>query len=128
MADIPGLIAGAHTGKGMGVRFLKHIERTKILVILVESTSSDPAGDYRVLLEELGSHSPALLGRPRCLVLTKADLLVSTRKNILQDVKDVFTVCTISAVTEEGVSELMEKLVEKLRELSLLEVSEDEKR
>lgn len=127
VADIPGLIEGAHTGKGMGVRFLKHIERTKVILMLVEATSSDPVGDYRVLLEELRSHSGSLLARPRCLVFTKADLLTSQLKLRDRSFEDVFTLCVISAVTGEGVSMLMEKVEEKLRELSAIEGGEDER-
>jgi GTP-binding protein len=74
-ADLPGLIAGAHEGKGLGHEFLRHVERTRALAFLVDATSPDPSGDLRMVERELHEHSAALLERPRILVLTKADLL-----------------------------------------------------
>ncbi|MGH2566972.1 MAG: GTPase ObgE, partial [Bacteroidota bacterium] len=82
VADIPGLIEGAHQGKGLGIQFLRHIERTKVLVFLIESTGEHPKEDYRVLLNELNQYSPGLAKKPRLVVLTKTDLLdeKSTKK------------------------------------------------
>lgn len=74
VADIPGLIEDSHLGKGMGIRFLKHIERTKALAILVPATSDAPGSEVQVLEEELRSYSPLLAGKPRRYILTKADL------------------------------------------------------
>jgi GTPase len=74
MADIPGLIEDSHKGKGLGIRFLRHIERTRVLAILVESLSEDPKKDAEVLLRELEGYSPALAQKPHCFILTKADL------------------------------------------------------
>ncbi len=74
VADIPGLIEGSHTGKGLGIRFLRHIERTKILAIMVEATSEDPQADADVLLAELAAYSPLLAQKPCCFILTKADI------------------------------------------------------
>jgi GTPase len=75
VADIPGLIEGSHTGKGLGIRFLKHIERTKILAILIPALSEDPEAEARMLLNELTEYSPALAGKPKCFILSKNDLL-----------------------------------------------------
>lgn len=75
MADIPGLIEGAHQGKGLGDEFLRHIERTKVLLFLIDITSSNIGKDYRVLLEELESFDPSLLEKPQMVALTKSDLL-----------------------------------------------------
>ncbi len=75
MADIPGLIEGAHGGKGLGHQFLKHIERTRVLAFLIEGTSPDPLRDYLVLLEELDQFDEVLLEKPRLVALTKADIL-----------------------------------------------------
>ena len=75
VADIPGLIEGSHKGKGMGIQFLKHIERTKILAILIPALSEDPEAEARMLLHELSEYSPALAGKPKCFFLSKSDLL-----------------------------------------------------
>ena len=74
-ADLPGLIAGAHEGKGLGHQFLRHIERTRVLLFMVEAGAEDPARDLEVLEREVSLHSPALLEKPRRVVITKADLL-----------------------------------------------------
>jgi GTPase len=77
VADIPGLIEGAHLGHGLGVQFLKHIERTRLLVHLVDvsdATGRDPAGDFRVVMEELESFSPALVRKPMFVVASKVDV------------------------------------------------------
>ena len=75
VADIPGLIEGAHKGKGLGTQFLRHIERTRVLAFLVDSTSENPGKDYRVLMNELKAFDPALLKKPRVVVLTKKDIV-----------------------------------------------------
>jgi GTP-binding protein len=75
VADIPGLIEGSHTGKGLGIRFLKHIERTRVLAILVPSDSADPAAEAGLLMRELTAYSPLLAAKPACFILSKSDLL-----------------------------------------------------
>ena len=75
VADIPGLIEGAHLGKGLGIQFLKHIERTKVLVFLVESTSKDPVSEYKVLLNELKSFNKDLARKPKIIALSKTDII-----------------------------------------------------
>jgi GTPase len=77
VADLPGLIEGAHEGKGLGLQFLRHIERTRVLVFLIDVTSEDPAHDLEVLEREVSMHSAALMEKPRRIVLTKADLLTA---------------------------------------------------
>ena len=74
-ADIPGLIAGAAQGAGLGHDFLRHIERTRVLIHLVDGSSPDPIADAQVLLGELEAYGNGLLERPRLLVLSKAELL-----------------------------------------------------
>ena len=75
MADVPGLIEGASEGRGLGKEFLRHVERCRVLLLLVEATSEEPLAVYRSLLAELEAHEPALLAKPRLLVLSKIDLL-----------------------------------------------------
>ena len=102
MADIPGLIEGAAEGRGLGHRFLRHVERARVLVVLVDLAPMDersPAEQERVLLDELGRYQPDLLERPRLVVGTKADVAV-------QD----FDGLRISAVTGEGLDELLGRL------------------
>ena len=74
LADIPGLIEGAHQGKGLGHEFLRHIERTRVLVFLIDCTSPNPAEDYATLRHELENYNPELLHRRQLVVLTKIDL------------------------------------------------------
>jgi GTPase len=75
MADIPGLIEGASEGRGLGTRFLKHIERNAVLLFVISAEAEDPAGEYRTLLTELEAFNPELLEKPRLIALSKTDLL-----------------------------------------------------
>jgi len=116
MADIPGLIAGAHRGTGLGTRFLRHIERTLLLVHLVD-ISADPQNDpwlhYEEINEELGAFHPTLLEKPQMAVLNKIDL-PAVRERVSQ-VRDTFRhhgvdLYAISAVTGEGVDEVVREI------------------
>lgn len=105
VADIPGIIEECHTGKGLGIRFLKHIERTKTLVIMIEATTPDPVAESKILLHELGCYSQALLEKPRLFVLTK--------KDIVDDVASVKVPegwFLMSAVTGEGLPEVIREM------------------
>jgi GTP-binding protein len=75
MADIPGIIEGAAEGKGLGTRFLRHIERNSMLLFMIASDSPSIANEYRVLLNELEQHNPELLDKKRLLAITKADMI-----------------------------------------------------
>jgi len=75
MADIPGIIEGASEGKGLGHRFLRHIERNSMLMFMIPADSNDIAEEYRILLNELEEYNPELLDKQRLLVITKSDLL-----------------------------------------------------
>jgi GTP-binding protein len=111
VADIPGLIKGAHEGKGLGTEFLRHIDRTKVLVILIEATSPNPEDDYRTLLDEMKSHQQTLLKKPRIVALSKIDLLVEK-----ENAGDIFLrsletpACRISSVSGEGLQTLLDML------------------
>ncbi len=75
MADIPGIIEGAHEGRGLGTRFLRHIERNSVLLFMIPADSDDPARDYDILLGELRQYNPELLAKQRLLAVTKCDML-----------------------------------------------------
>lgn len=109
MADIPGLIEGAHQGKGLGDEFLKHIERTKVLVLMVDITSADIRKDFDTLLNELESFDPGLLDKPRIYVLTKADLLENIPRKFSVKVD-----MAISAVSGHNLKKLTDRIVKEL--------------
>ena len=111
MADIPGIIEGAAEGKGLGIRFLRHIERNAVLLFMVPADSSDVCQEYSILLGELKKYNPELLDKDRMLAITKCDLLDEELK---QEIKkelpdDVFTLL-ISSVTKEGLVSLKDQL------------------
>lgn len=118
VADIPGIIEGAHEGKGLGLKFLRHIERTKILLFLIEITSENIEKDYKVLLNELKQYSKKLAERKKIIALSKSDLISKknlekiTRKKIS---KEDIPIIPISAVTNEGIPVLLDKLWELLK-------------
>ncbi|WP_419241763.1 GTPase ObgE [Cardinium endosymbiont of Nabis limbatus] len=118
MADIPGIIEGAAGGKGLGTRFLRHIERNAVLLFMVSVPSSDIDKAYKMLLNELEMHNPFLLTKPRLLVLSKIDLLdQAARKTLLASLPKEITCCLISAATGEGITTLKELIWEKLSEI-----------
>ena len=110
MADIPGIIEGAHEGKGLGHQFLKHIERTAILVFLIQCTEEDPSAVYRTLLDECALFSPELLEKPRIAILTKTDLLSPDERPKEPFVADGVETFAISAVSGDGIHELVHRL------------------
>jgi GTPase len=112
IADIPGLIEGAHEGKGLGIQFIRHIERTRVLVFLIESISEDPKKDYRILLNELASYNPAIAKKKKIVALTKMDIInEADRKKFvkLKFGRGVMTI-PISAVAGEGLRELLDEV------------------
>ena len=124
IADIPGLIEGAHTGAGLGDRFLRHIERTKLLLHLVDVSSGsgrDAVSDYETVNRELASYNQELATRPQFVVAAKIDALddpqrlESLKQSALKEEKPFFA---ISSATGEGVRELVNAVSAKLEELS----------
>jgi GTP-binding protein len=114
MADIPGIIEGAHTGKGLGLRFLRHIERNSLLLFMVPADSDDIHKEYKVLLNELKQFNPELLHKERLLAITKSDMLDDELKEALsQDLPDIPYVF-ISSVAEQGLTELKDLIWSKL--------------
>jgi GTP-binding protein len=107
MADIPGLIEGAHLGRGLGIQFLRHIERTRFLLILIEATREDPAAEHRLLRAELAAHSSGLPALPHAVVLTKTDLVPGYRPPPDDAFPGARAVYPISSVTGAGIAELL---------------------
>lgn len=116
MADIPGLIEGAHEGKGLGTQFLRHIERTRTLAVLVPADSGDPQATYDLLRAELLAHDIGLAGIPHCLVLTKKDLMAPDAPPPSVQAPDAWASFIVSAVTRDGLASLTEGLWSRVRE------------
>jgi GTP-binding protein len=111
MIDIPGLIEGAHAGKGMGREFLRHVERCRVILYLVDVTLADPAGSYATLRNELLRYDPVLLEKPSFIALTKCDLIEGGVAGADRRILGVHSqVYPISAVTKEGIGALLEAL------------------
>ncbi|MXW08479.1 MAG: GTPase ObgE, partial [Gammaproteobacteria bacterium] len=115
LADIPGIIEGAHEGKGLGLRFLRHVERTRTLVYLIPADSSDPQAEYGRLRSELRSHSRALAAREHCLVVSKMDLVDPGEPAPRIEAPDAWGSFAVSAVTRRGLDELCEALWRRTR-------------
>ena len=111
MADIPGIIEGASEGKGLGLRFLRHIERNAVLLFMVPADSDDISKDYEVLLRELREFNPELVDKNRVLAVSKSDMLDDElRDEIAATLPDDIPVVFISAVTGQGIPELKDIL------------------
>ena len=109
MADIPGIIEGAAEGKGLGIRFLRHIERNSLLLFMIPADASDIRKEFEILLNELRKYNPELLDKKRLLAVTKSDMLDAELKQGLEkelpaSIPHVF----ISAITNQGITELKE--------------------
>ena len=113
MVDIPGLIEGAHAGKGMGRDFLRHVERCRVLLFLVDVTQPDPAGCYASLRNELLRYDPILLERPSVLALTKCDLIEGGIAGVDPELLKIHSkVIPISSLSREGLKPLLTALKE----------------
>jgi GTP-binding protein len=113
VADIPGIIEGAHEGKGLGHKFLKHIERTKVLLFLIDITSGDYEKDFSVLYNELKTYSKKLSQKKQIIALSKADLLEENEiKKILRKKNSLGgrDVHTFSSISGKGLNELLDAL------------------
>ena len=115
VADIPGIIEGAAEGKGLGHRFLRHIERNSTLLFLVPADSPDIKKEYEILLHELRKHNPELLDKDRLLAISKSDMLdeelmAEVEKELPEDIPHLF----ISSLTRQGLTTLKDKLWEML--------------
>jgi GTP-binding protein len=115
MADIPGIIEGAAEGKGLGIRFLKHIERNSLLLFMVPADAKDIKNEFEILLNELKKYNPELLDKKRLLAITKSDmldeeLLTAMKKEIPKNIPSVF----ISSITNQGLVELKDLIWKEL--------------
>ncbi len=116
MADIPGIIEGAAEGRGLGIRFLRHIERNSILLFMVSAESKDINNDYQILLGELEKYNPELLDKKRLLAVTKSDLLDEELENLMskelpKDIPHIF----ISSVAEKGILQLKDMIMKSIK-------------
>jgi GTP-binding protein len=125
VADIPGLIEGAHLGQGLGIRFLRHIERTKILVHIVDVSpysGRDPLEDHRVVMKELEAFSPEVAARPQIVVANKVDLLTDDRSRLVRlkrmAARKKLPFFAISAIKSEGLRPLVGALAAALDRLA----------
>jgi GTP-binding protein len=114
MADIPGIIEGASEGKGLGTRFLRHIERNSMLLFLIPADTEDIKKEYAILLNELKQHNPELLDKERILAISKSDMLdeelIAEMTHLLPEVETMF----ISSITGQGISGLKDAIWRKL--------------
>ena len=128
MADIPGIIEDAHKGKGLGLRFLRHIERNSVLLFMIPADSADLKKEYAILLNEPKSHNPELLDKRRVIAITKSDmldeeLLLAMKKEVpLDKMTDGYAtpLLFISAVANKGISELKDVLWSAMNEQSFI--------
>jgi GTP-binding protein len=126
VADIPGLIKGAHEGKGLGTDFLRHIERTRVLVVLIDALSPAPDEDYHTLLEEMRRYHAALLDKPRIVALSKIDLLNNEKQDTDRFLKNLDAPsCRISSVTGDGLPALLD-MIWKILEMKHRELENQE--
>ena len=117
MADIPGIIEGAAEGKGLGLRFLRHIERNSTLLFLVPADSDNILKEYHILLSELKKYNPQLLDKKRILAISKSDMLDQELKDeIAQDFPKDMICLFISSVTQQGLMEMKDAIWQKLNE------------
>jgi GTPase len=114
VADIPGIIEGAHEGKGLGHQFLRHIERNSVLLLMVAADSPDPLAEYRTLLDELEAYNPELMTKERLVALTKTDILSpEDLKLLMSKLKKSIgakKVISFSSITGVGIKDLLDRL------------------
>jgi len=117
MVDIPGLIEGAHEGRGMGKAFLRHVERCRVLVFMVDVGHADPLESYQMLRGELLRHDPALLEQPSVLAITKCDTLSGGAEEVPEDLLRAHDrTYVISAVSRQGIEPFVHDLMKLIRE------------
>jgi GTP-binding protein len=122
VADVPGLVEGAHEGKGLGIRFLKHVQRTTVLLHVLDATHEDPMADYEIIRRELEAFDPELAKRREIVAINKVDTLAADQRDGLASITEELSrrkvpCLTISAATGEGTDRLLNGLTRSLRRL-----------
>ena len=118
IADIPGIIEGAHEGRGLGLQFLRHVERTRTLALMIPADSPDPTAEYQLLRQELAGYSDVLGTKPHCVIVSKADLLEPDGAPPQVDAPEAWGTFVVSSVTRSGLAALQNALWEKTREVA----------
>ncbi|MDA0313563.1 MAG: 50S ribosome-binding GTPase, partial [Gemmatimonadetes bacterium] len=126
MADIPGIIEGAHEGKGLGHQFLRHIERTRTLALLVPVDAEDVQAELDALRAELDAYSAELARTPFCVVLTKTDLLGPEDEIPTLDGRGAWAIFQVSSVARKGLDELLDALWTQSRKTAAEENDDEE--
>ena len=115
VADIPGIIEGAHEGKGLGLRFLRHIERNSLLLFMIDCTEENIGAVYHTLVDELRQYNPDLLSKPRAVAVTKCDLVPGLdTKSVRRRLPSGLPIVFISAATGEGLDKLKNEIWKQL--------------
>ena len=124
IADLPGIIEGASEGRGLGHRFLRHIERTRALALLIPCDVEDAQTEYEGLRRELDAYSEELAARPHCVVFTKSDVLEPDEARPKLDAPEAWAIFTISSVSGAGVPDLLEALWKHVQQVADLQRAE----
>jgi GTPase len=126
VADIPGIIEGAHEGRGLGHRFLRHIERTRTLAYLIPVDAADPQEEYEVLRNELRRYSEELADKPHCVLITKTDMLGPGEAVPVVDAPAAWGRFAISAVAQRGLADVLESMWSQVRAAIADEAADEE--
>ncbi len=126
IADIPGIIEGAHEGKGLGHQFLRHVERTRVLLVMIPVDAEDPQAEYDRLRAELEAYSPDLARTPFLVGISKTDLLHPDEAPPVIDAEGALGAVAFSAAARSGIPELLERLWDASRRVVREEQGEDD--
>ncbi len=113
VADMPGLIKGSSLGKGLGLQFLRHIDRTKVLVFIIDASSPNPKNDFETIQKEISAYNPKLNDRPRLVAISKIDLMNEKKQRALWSSLRYLNPIFISSLTGRGLSDLVKAILEK---------------
>lgn len=117
LADIPGLIEGASSGKGLGIRFLRHVERTKVLFHFIAADSENPLKDYQVIRDELKAYNPALLEKPEYIFISRSDMVEEKElASIIKKLDKIKKPCQILSILDDKSVEEFRKVLNKINE------------